>query len=140
MDWGRKVMDCATGGGIRLQRAQRCDSTGDRGDSQHGHVVFYNVPTGVANIYTRICMIPQQIQRQKTAAFGTPGAPVEDRKAVNVMTVLLVLGTFLVFIVLDYALNGRKALQLVPAKAQVAVAARVGSDYVDGFLVPASVS
>src|SRR5664280_2198164 len=56
------------------------------------------------------------------------------------MTVLLVLGTFLVFIVLDYALNGRKALQLVPAKAQVAVAARVGSDYVDGFLVPASVS
>ena len=56
------------------------------------------------------------------------------------MTVLLVLGTFLVFIVLDYALNGRKALHLVPAKAQVAVAARVGSDYVDGFLVPASVS
>ena len=56
------------------------------------------------------------------------------------MTVLLVLGTFLVFIVLDYALNGRKALQLVPAKAQVGVAARVGSDYVDGFLVPASVS
>src|SRR5664279_3652803 len=56
------------------------------------------------------------------------------------MTVLLVLGTFLVFIVLDYALNGRKAVQMVSAEAQTAVAARVGSDYVDGFLVPASVS
>jgi glycine cleavage system H protein len=72
--------------------------------------------------------------------FGTTGALIGDRKAVNEMTVLLVLGTFLVFIVLDYALNRRKAMQTVSAEAQTLAAARVGSEYVDGFLVPASVS
>ena len=56
------------------------------------------------------------------------------------MTVLMVLGTFLVFIVLDYSLNRRKAMQMVPAEARTAAAARIGSDYVDGFLVPESVS
>jgi glycine cleavage system H protein len=56
------------------------------------------------------------------------------------MTVLLVLGTFLVFIVLDYALNRRKALQLATADVPATAAARIGSDYVDGFLVPESVS
>jgi glycine cleavage system H protein len=72
--------------------------------------------------------------------FGTTGAFIGDRKAVNEMTVLLVLGTFLVFIVLDYSLNRRKAMQMVPAEARTAAAARIGSDYVDGFLVPESVS
>ena len=56
------------------------------------------------------------------------------------MTVLLVLGTFMVFIVLDYALNHRKAMQTVSAEGQTLAAARAGSEYVDGFLVPASVS
>lgn len=56
------------------------------------------------------------------------------------MTVLLVLGTFLAFIVLDYVLNGRKAVQTVSAHAPAAAAAHLGSDYVDGFLVPTSVS
>src|SRR5664279_6184982 len=72
--------------------------------------------------------------------FGTAGAYIGDRKAVNVMTVLLVLGTFLVFIALDYVLNRRRAIQMVPAEAHSAAAARFGSDYVDGFLVPESVS
>jgi len=52
------------------------------------------------------------------------------------MTVLLVLGTFLVFIVLDYALNRRKALHTVPGEAHTAVAARQDSDYIEGFMVP----
>ena len=56
------------------------------------------------------------------------------------MTVLLVLGTFLVFIVLDYALNRRTALSTVGSEAHAAVAARPDSDYVDGFLVPRNVS
>ena len=56
------------------------------------------------------------------------------------MTVLLVLGTFLVFIVLDYALNSRKAQQTVASVAHSPIAARSGSEYVDGFLVPQSVS
>jgi glycine cleavage system H protein len=57
------------------------------------------------------------------------------------MTVLLVLGTFLVFIALDYLLNRRKAIHTVSAEAHApAVAERFGSDYVDGFLVPQSVS
>src|ERR1017187_6299483 len=55
------------------------------------------------------------------------------------MTVLLVLGTFLVFIVLDYALNRRKAIHTVSAEAHSAFS-RFGADYVDGFLVPQSVS
>ena len=56
------------------------------------------------------------------------------------MTVLLVLGTFLVFIVLDYALNRRKALQTVAAEAHSAGVARHAGEYVDGFLVPKAVS
>src|ERR1022692_2010108 len=113
---------------------------GHSGDSQQATVVFCNSPRAVANLHIRICMIPRQIERRKATPFGTPAAFIQDRKAVNVMTVLLVLGTFLVFIVLDYALNRRKAMQMVSAEAQTAAAARVGSDYVDGFLVPASVS
>ena len=56
------------------------------------------------------------------------------------MTVLLVLGTFLVFIVLDYFLNRRKALHTVPVEAHSVAAARLGADYVDGFLVPENLS
>jgi glycine cleavage system H lipoate-binding protein len=56
------------------------------------------------------------------------------------MTVILVLATFLVFIVLDYALNRRKAVNTATAKAPKAVPAMLGGDYVDGFLVPATVS
>src|SRR5512133_1649099 len=56
------------------------------------------------------------------------------------MTVLLVLGTFLVFIVLDYMLNRRKALHTVVSEVHSPVAARLEGEYVDGFLVPQSVS
>jgi len=57
------------------------------------------------------------------------------------MTVLLVLGTFLVFIALDYLLNRRKAIHTVTVEARTPAAAeRLGSEYVDGFLVPQSVS
>lgn len=56
------------------------------------------------------------------------------------MTVLLVLATFLVFIVLDYFLNRRKVLQTVPVQEHRAVPATFGGDYVDGFLVPERVS
>ncbi|HTX35800.1 MAG TPA: glycine cleavage system protein H [Bryobacteraceae bacterium] len=59
------------------------------------------------------------------------------------MTVILVLATFLVFIVVDYALNRRKALVTVPvetASANSAVPASLGGDYVDGFLVPGNIS
>ena len=56
------------------------------------------------------------------------------------MTVPLVLATFLVFIVLDYFMNRRKAMQTVPAVAPKAVPAIFGGDYVDGFQVPETVS
>ena len=56
------------------------------------------------------------------------------------MTVILVLATFLVFIVLDYALNRRKAVNTATALAPKAVPAMLGGDYVDGFLVPSGVS
>jgi glycine cleavage system H lipoate-binding protein len=56
------------------------------------------------------------------------------------MTVLLVLATFLVFIVLDYALNRRKAVATVPVRAAKPAPAFVGGGYVDGFQVPETVS
>jgi glycine cleavage system H protein len=56
------------------------------------------------------------------------------------MTVILVLATFLVFIVLDYAMNRRKAVHTATALAPNAVSATFVGDYVDGFLVPATVS
>ena len=56
------------------------------------------------------------------------------------MTVLLVLAFFLVFIVLDYFLNRRTALALVPVVAPRTVPAAFGGDFVDGFRVPENVS
>lgn len=55
------------------------------------------------------------------------------------MTVPLVLATFLVFIVLDYFLNRRKAVHTVMVEAPKAVPAMFGGDYVDGFLVPENI-
>jgi glycine cleavage system H protein len=56
------------------------------------------------------------------------------------MTVLLVLVTFLAFIVLDYVLNRRKAIAVQPATVESGrpIPALAG-DYVDGFLVPQNV-
>src|SRR5581483_9193555 len=57
------------------------------------------------------------------------------------MTPLLVLATFLVFIVLDYLMNHGKVMQTVPAAVPPrAVPAQSGGDYVDGFHVPESLS
>jgi glycine cleavage system H protein len=56
------------------------------------------------------------------------------------MTVILVLVTFLVFIVLDYALNRRKAMSTVAAEAPRTAPAQTSPDYVDGFLVPEKLS
>jgi glycine cleavage system H protein len=54
------------------------------------------------------------------------------------MTVLLVLGTFLVFIVLDYAMNRNKVMATVPARSSVPIP--VEGDYVNGFHVPENLS
>jgi glycine cleavage system H protein len=56
------------------------------------------------------------------------------------MTVILVLATFMVFILLDYAMNRGKAMQTVPVKASRSVPAEFGGDIVEGFHVPMSVS
>ena len=58
------------------------------------------------------------------------------------MTVLLVLATFLVLIVIDYALNRRKSMATIPIEAAAATAtARMsGGDYVDGFHTPSNLS
>jgi glycine cleavage system H protein len=56
------------------------------------------------------------------------------------MTVILVLVTFLAFIVLDYVLNRGKAVVTVPAAANPAAPAHVSSEIVDGFLVPENLS
>jgi glycine cleavage system H protein len=69
-----------------------------------------------------------------------PGMQLGKMEGENVMTVLLVLASFLVFIVVDYFLNRHRAIRTVPAEAPHAAAAAWGADYVDGFLVPQSVS
>ncbi len=56
------------------------------------------------------------------------------------MPVLLVLGTFLFFIVLDYYLNRNRAMATVAVEARRPAAAQVGADHLDGFLVPQNVS
>ena len=56
------------------------------------------------------------------------------------MTVLLVLATFLVFIVLDYALNRRKSVVAVPVEASHAGPPTRPGEYVSGFLVPGHLS
>lgn len=56
------------------------------------------------------------------------------------MTVLLVLATFLVFIVLDYAMNRNKQVVLAPVAAREPVPALAGGDYVGGFHVPENLS
>jgi glycine cleavage system H protein len=57
-----------------------------------------------------------------------------------IMTVILVLVTFLAFIVLDYFLNRGKAVVTVPVGARQGVPARVTGEMVDGFLVPEDLS
>jgi glycine cleavage system H protein len=57
------------------------------------------------------------------------------------MTVLLVLATFLVFVILDYAMNRGKAITLVPVVANPkSVPALLGGDFVGGFHVPQTVA
>ena len=56
------------------------------------------------------------------------------------MTVILVLFTFLVFIVLDYLLNRRKVMATVRVAEPQAAPAPLGGDYVDGFHVPEHLS
>ena len=56
------------------------------------------------------------------------------------MTVILVLVTFLTFIVLDYLLNRKKALSMATAPERATAPALVGGDYVSGFHTPGQVS
>lgn len=56
------------------------------------------------------------------------------------MTVILVLTFFVLFIGLDYFLNRRKAMAVVPMASSDAVPALEGGNYVDGFYTPETVS
>lgn len=56
------------------------------------------------------------------------------------MTVLLVLGTFLVFIVLDYVLNRRNAMATAGVEVASTGPVQMEGDYVEGFHVPERLS
>ncbi len=56
------------------------------------------------------------------------------------MTVILVLVTFLAFIVLDYLLNRRKAVVTVPVEVPQRIPATAESEYVEGFQVPGNLA
>ena len=62
------------------------------------------------------------------------------RKVEKIMTVILVLATFFVFITLDYIMNRGKVMNTVAVSAPKAVPAELGGDYVEGFHVPQTVS
>lgn len=55
------------------------------------------------------------------------------------MTVILVLGTFVLFIALDYFLNRKKAVHTVPMETAVTAAENAG-DFVTGFRTPEDVT
>src|SRR5690242_8401691 len=57
-----------------------------------------------------------------------------------VMTVILVIGTFVVFIVLDYVLNRNKVVHTVPAESSSPAAAFSEGEYVGGFHTPENVA
>lgn len=56
------------------------------------------------------------------------------------MTVILVLGTFVVFIVLDYALNRNKAVRTVPVAVSHSATAVPDGEFVSGFRTPENLS
>src|ERR1035441_1340026 len=87
-----------------------------------------------------IRLILCQLKRRPESRLGPLSAFTKYGKGVNVMTVVLVLACFLVFIIVDYLLNRRRAIQTVSGEATHAAAAALGADYVDGFLVPRDVS
>ena len=85
-------------------------------------------------------MKSRQLEVQKTAYFGISRALRRVERLVKVMTVILVLATFLVFIALDYVMNRGKVLATVPVTAPKTVPADFGGDIVAGFHVPQTVS
>src|ERR1039457_7373785 len=64
-----------------------------------------------------IRLILCQLKRRPESRLGPLSAFTKYGKGVNVMTVVLVLACFLVFIVVDYLLNRRKAIQTVSGEA-----------------------
>ena len=58
----------------------------------------------------------------------------------KIMTVILVLATFSVFILLDYLMNRGRAMRTVPVAATNPVPVDFGGDMVEGFHVPQTVS
>jgi len=92
------------------------------------------------NSTSRICLKLRQLKLRKTALFGISRALERGRKAGKIMTVILVLVTFSIFIALDYVLNRGKAMRTVPVSASEAIPAQLGGDLVEGFHVPESIS
>jgi len=85
-------------------------------------------------------MKEQQIKRRKSSVCGHCRAFTECRKDGNVMTVILVLGTFVVFIVLDYLLNRKKAVHTVPAGVSHSTTSASDGEFVSGFHTPGNLA
>ena len=80
-----------------------------------------------------------QIKDSEIQLFGTRRALYRSRKGGTIMTVILVLVTFLAFVVLDWVINRGKVLHTVPAKEAV-VSGELQGDIVAGFHTPPTVS
>ena len=81
----------------------------------------------------------QQINRCKIPLFGIRRALYKIQKGWTIMTVILVLATFLVFVILDWAINRGKVLHTVAAKHPVSADVPLG-DFVAGFHTPGNIS
>jgi glycine cleavage system H protein len=66
--------------------------------------------------------------------------PYREAERMDDMTVILVIGTFVVFIVLDYVLNRNKVVQTVAAESSSPAVAFCDGEYVGGFHTPENVA
>jgi len=77
-------------------------------------------------------------QMRNTTIWHSP-CPIHNRKGWTNMTVILVLATFLGFVIIDWAINRGKVFHTVPAQQAVPAAVSQG-DFVAGFHTPGHIS
>src|SRR5215472_8350514 len=109
-------------------------------DSPRAPAAFLNKTRACKELQHSNCQKSLQIKPPKTASFGPPVALYQGQKGWMIMTVLLVLATFLVFIVLDYLMNRQRGVATVAVDPARPTPVTSGREYVGGFLVPEGLS
>src|SRR4051812_38788251 len=100
------------------------------------YLLHFTAALFVSFFYTLDLLLAKEDNKLQNYELWLPKCHYPGRR--HDMVLLLVLGTFLTFILLDWLLNRTKATQPVAAAAAPArtPAPRVVPEHVDGFLVP----